>query len=245
MLTVHEVAEFAKVSVRTLQYYDRIGLLRPAARSKAGYRLYDDDNLVRLQQILLFRELEFSLKDIGDIVNSPEYDRSRALQQQIQLLRLRRRRIDELIDLATSLKDGVETLTFKPFDTSEIDEYTAKAKEEWGSTPQWQEYERKSAGRTKAEQSAMGEKLLTLFEPFAAMAAEGADPASAEALAQAKRIQDFITEHWYTCTDEVFLQLGRAYGSGGDFTRNIDAHAGEGAGEYAMRAVEAYVASRS
>ncbi len=243
MLTVHEVSELAGVSVRTLQYYDKIGLLCPATRSEAGYRLYDDEDLARLQQILLFRELEFSLKDIREMVDSPQFDQSRALEQQIKLLELRRKHIDDLIDLAKSMKRGVSAVTFKAFDTSEMDEYAAQAKASWGNSPEWKEFERKSAGRTKGEQLAMGEELLDLFKPFGAMAAEGADPACDAAVAQAKCIQDFITEHWYTCSDEVFLQLGRAYGSGGDFTRNIDAHAGDGAGEFAMRAVEAYVAA--
>ena len=244
MLTVHEVSELAGVSVRTLQYYDTIGLLRPSTRSRAGYRLYDSEDLAHLQQILLFRELEFSLKDIREMMDSPQFDQSRALEQQIELLELRRKHIDDLIDLAKSIKRGVGTLTFKPFDTTEMDEYAAQAKATWGDSSEWKEYEHKSAGRTKEEQFAMGEELLDLFKPFGAMAAGGADPTCDAAIAQAKCIQDFITEHWYTCSDEVFLQLGRAYGSDGDFTRNIDAHAGDGAGAFAMRAVEAYVTSR-
>ena len=81
MKTVHEVSELAGVSVRTLQYYDKIGLLSPTMRSDAGYRLYDDADLARLQQILLFRELEFPLKEIKRIIESPDFDQERALQR--------------------------------------------------------------------------------------------------------------------------------------------------------------------
>lgn len=88
MMTVNEVSKLAGVSIRTLQYYDKIGLLHPTGYTDAGYRLYDDADLERLQHILLFRELEFPLKDIKMIVNSPDFDRSKALEQQIELLKL-------------------------------------------------------------------------------------------------------------------------------------------------------------
>ncbi len=241
MKTVHEVSELAGVSVRTLHHYDRIGLLKPTARSQAGYRLYSQDDLARLQNILLFRELEFPLKDIRSIVDSPDFDQDRALEQQIELLELRRERIDELIETAKAMrKKGEGTMSFDAFDTSKMDEYAAKAKASWGNTPEWAEYERKGAGRSAREQAALGDALMSLFKPFGEMAAAKTDPASAEAQAQARAIQDFITEHYYACTDDVLLQLGRAYGAGGDFTRNIDEAAGAGAAEFASKAIKAY-----
>ncbi|MCR4637933.1 MerR family transcriptional regulator, partial [Ruminococcus sp.] len=85
MMTVKQVSELTGVSIRTLRYYDEIGLLQPAAHTESGYRLYDDTALERLQQILLFRELEFPLKDIVRIVSSPDFDRKKALEQQIEL----------------------------------------------------------------------------------------------------------------------------------------------------------------
>lgn len=90
MMTVKEVSNLTGVSIRTLQYYDKIGLLHPAHRTQAGYRLYDDTALERLQQILLFRELEFSLEDIRKILKNPEFDREKALEQQITLLTLKK-----------------------------------------------------------------------------------------------------------------------------------------------------------
>lgn len=257
MRTVHEVSELAGVSIRTLQYYDKIGLLRPAARTEAGYRLYDDGNLERLQQILLFRELEFPLKDIRRIVESPDFDRTRALDQQIELLELKRERIDGLIALAKDIRakgaesradnktDGKEkamgSVSFEAFDKSKVDEYTAQAKASWGDTAEWTEFEQKSARRTAGEEEALGAELMALFKPFGRMALEGADPAGEEARAQAGRIQNFISEHYYRCSDEVFAQLGQMYGAGGDFTRNINDTAGEGAAEFAAKAVAAHL----
>ena len=240
--TVHEVSELAGVSIRTLQYYDKIGLLNPAARTDAGYRLYDEADLARLQQILLFRELEFPLEDIRRIVDSPDFDRKRALQQQIELLELKRAHIDDLIELAKSMQSTeVEAMSFEAFDTTELDEYTAQAKASWGTSPQWQEFEEKSSNRTKEKERNLGEELMDLFIPFGEMTAAGDDPASDKAREHAARIQAFITEHYYQCADEIFAQLGQTYGAGGDFTANINAHAGDGAAEFAAQAIAAYV----
>ena len=104
MMTVHEVSGLTGVSIRTLQYYDRIGLLHPAEYTDAGYRLYNDAALETLQQILLFRELEFPLKDIQRIIQSPSFDRQKALDQQITLLELKKEHLDNLISLAREIK---------------------------------------------------------------------------------------------------------------------------------------------
>ena len=100
MRTVHEVSKLTGVSIRTLHYYDRIGILHPTETTLSGYRLYDDTALERLQCILLFRELQFPLKEIKRILDSPNFDRNRALDQQIALLELRMERLGDLIDLA-------------------------------------------------------------------------------------------------------------------------------------------------
>ena len=86
MMTVKEVSKLTGVSVRTLQYYDKIGLMKPTEYTASGYRLYDDTALETLQQILLFKELEFPLKEIKEILTRPDFDRSKALEQQITLL---------------------------------------------------------------------------------------------------------------------------------------------------------------
>ena len=104
MMTVNEVSKLTGVSIRTLQYYDKIGLLHPAKYTEAGYRLYNDAALETLQQILLFRELEFPLKDIKEIISRPDFDRSKALEQQIKLLTLKKEHIENLIDLAKGIK---------------------------------------------------------------------------------------------------------------------------------------------
>ena len=103
-MTIHEVSDLARISVRTLRYYDKIGLLKPSARTDAGYRLYGRSDLARLQQILLFRELEFPLKEIRAMIESPRYDQESALDQQIELLQLKREHLENLIAFAKDLK---------------------------------------------------------------------------------------------------------------------------------------------
>ena len=239
MMTVNEVSKLTGVSIRTLQYYDKIGLLHPAAVTEAGYRLYDEAELETLQQILLFRELEFPLKDIKKIISSPDFDRSKALGQQIELLKLKKEHIENLIDLAVGIKAmGVRFLTFDAFDTKKIDEYAAQAKASWGTTPAYKEYEEKSKGRTKEETRDIYRGMQDIFAEFGA--ARNNDPASDEAQALVKKLQDYITEHFYTCTKEILSGLGKMYAGGGDFTKNIDSFGGEGTAEFAHRAIEIY-----
>ncbi len=239
MMKIHEVSRLTGVSIRTLQYYDKIGLLHPADYTDAGYRLYDDAALETLQQILLFRELEFPLKDIREIISSPDFDRSRALEQQIELLKLKKEHIENLIDLAKGIKAmGVKTLKFDAFDTGKIDEYAAQAKASWGTTPAYQEYEEKSKGRTKEDNRKIQQGMMDLFGEFGQI--RHTDPASEEAQAMAKKLQDYITEHMYTCTKEILGGLGKMYAGGGDFTKNIDSFGGEGTAAFAAKAIEIY-----
>ena len=167
MRKIHEVSELTGVSIRTLQYYDKIGLLRPAQYTEAGYRLYDDAALETLQQILLFRELEFPLKEIKEIIGSPDFDRNKALGQQIELLMLKKEHIENLIELAKGIKLlGVRNLKFDAFDTRKIDEYAARAKESWGTTPAYKEYEEKAKGRTKEEDRKIYQGMIDICGEF-------------------------------------------------------------------------------
>lgn len=132
MMTVNEVSKISGVSVRTLHHYDHIGILPATQVTEAGYRLYDDHALERLQQILIFKELEFPLKEIKEILDSPDFDRSKALEQQIQLLEMKKAHLQNIIDFARGIKAiGVKTLSFEVFDTKKIDEYAKQAKDTW------------------------------------------------------------------------------------------------------------------
>ena len=239
MMTVNEVSKLTGVSIRTLQYYDKIGLLHPAKYTEAGYRLYNDAALETLQQILLFRELEFPLKDIKEIISRPDFDRSKALEQQIKLLTLKKEHIENLIDLAKGIKLlGVRKLKFEAFDTSKIDEYAAQAKAYWGKTPAYKEFEEKYRGRTKEEDKKIYQGMIDIFGEFGQI--RNTEPSSKDAQALVKKLQDYITEHMYTCTKKILSSLGKMYAGGGDFTKNIDSYGGEGTAEFTSQAIEIY-----
>ena len=239
MMTVHEVSNLTGVSIRTLQYYDKIGLLHPSDYSGAGYRLYDENDLEKLQQILLFRELEFPLKDIREIINSLDFDREKALRQQIELLTLKRDHINNLITLARSIQlTGGKGMDFAAFDTGKIDEYARQAKESWGVTREYKEFEAKNSNRTLSELKSMGDKLMALIAEFGMM--KDKDPADPAVQEQVKKLQNYITENYYTCTKEILYGLGKMYAGGGVFTKNINAAGGEGTAEYAAEAIEVY-----
>jgi len=236
LLTVHEVSKKSGVSIRTLHYYDEIGLLPAAATTEAGYRLYDEESLVQLQDILLFKELEFPLKDILKIMNRADFDRDKALEDQICLLELRAEHLEKLIRYAKSLQTkGEQKVSFKAFDKSKIEAYEKEAKEKWGDTAAYKEFEKKTAGMGVADKQAAGEQLMDLFREFGTL--KDKDPACAEAQAQAKKVQDFITAHYYNCTKEIFAGLGQLYAAGGEMTDNIDAAGGKGCAEYASKAI--------
>ena len=138
MKTVKEVSRITGVSVRTLHHYDAIGLLKPTQVTEAGYRLYDDSALTRMQSILLFRQLQFPLKEIRIILDSPDFDPMEALSQQVHLLEMQRDHLEQLISHAREIqRTGVFTMDFSKFDTSEIERYTEEAKQKWGSTNAW------------------------------------------------------------------------------------------------------------
>ncbi|MEE0914575.1 MAG: MerR family transcriptional regulator [Ruminococcus sp.] len=239
MKTVHEVSKLAGVSIRTLQYYDKIGLLHPAKYTESGYRLYDDTALEKLQQILLFRELEFSLKDIKAIMDNPNFDRRKALEQQIALLTLKKEHLKNLIDLARDIKDiGVNKMDFTAFDTSKIDEYAAQAKSLWGNTPEYREFEEKSKNRTAQEEQTISTQMMGIFAEFGTMLK--LDPSAEKVQSQVKKLQDFITENFYNCSDEILYSLGSMYVSGGDFTENIDMTGGKGTAEFVFKAIKIY-----
>ena len=239
MMTVHEVSQLAGVSIRTLHHYDRIGLLHPTEVTKAGYRLYDDTALERLQCILLFRELEFPLKEIKGILDSPSFDRNKALEQQITLLEMKKEHLENLIGLAREIKTiGVSKLDFKAFGTQEMEEYARQARESWGQTEAYQEYEQKFAGRSLEQEQQMGIGLMSIIAELGRM--KEFDQAGEAVQAQIEKLQKYISEHCYACSDEILSSLGRMYVGDGRFKKSIDNAGGDGTAEYIHRAIEAY-----
>ena len=244
MMTVKKVSDLTGVSVRTLQYYDKIGLLSPTELTDAGYRLYDDTALERLQQILLFRELEFPLKEIKAILDSPNFESKKALSQQIELLELKKQHLENLINFARGIKMiGVRAVDFSAFDRTKMDEYAKKAREQWSDTDVYKEFIEKTKDRTQEEDELLAEGFMSLFVEFGTMKNESPD--SDKVQIQVKKIQDYITEHIYTCTDTILASLGKMYAGGGDLTDNINSFGGNGTAAFVAKAIEYYCAKKS
>ena len=239
MLTVNQLAKQCSVSVRTLHYYDAIGLLKPAQTTEAGYRLYDDAAVERLYLILLFRELGFRLKDIRGVLDAPDFDRNRVLDQQIALLEHKQRHLEYVANLARGIKQmGVKNLEFKNFDAKKLDDYARQAKTLYGKTDAYQEYEAKSAQRTKDQSNVINGQVMDFFVRLGAL--KGQSPGSGAVQAWVRELQAFLTKNYYTCTPEILMSLGQMYAGGGAMTENIDAAGGEGTGAFALAAIEAY-----
>ena len=239
MKTVNEVSKLTGVSVRTLHHYDEIGLLKPTSTTEAGYRLYDDTALERLQHILLFRELQFPLKDIKEILDSPSFDRNKALEQQIELLTMKKEHLDNLILFARGIKFlGVKYMDFSAFDTKKMDEYAAQAKESWGKTEAYKEFEEKSKDWTEETTGNIAKDMMILFAEFGQM--KDLDPADEKVQTQVKKLQDYITQHFYNCTNQILSGLGHMYAGGGEFTENIDSYGGAGTAEFTNQAIQIY-----
>ncbi len=239
MLTVCEVRDRTGDSVRTLHYYDEIGLLKPTEVTEAGYRFYDDAALKTLETILFFRELEFPLKQIRNILNSPRFDHRAALKDQLALLKLQKKHIEKLIALAEKniMEEGTMDMDFSAFDKTEMDQYAEEARERWGGTPAYEESRKKMQSCGKEDYDRLAADMGSVFAEFARL--RGSDPAAPEAQATVQKLQALITGRCYTCTDEILAGLGEMYVADERFTKNIDL-AGGGTAAFASEAIRIY-----
>lgn len=239
MRTVKEVSKITGVSVRTLHHYDAIGLLKPTKVTGAGYRLYDDTALSRLQNILLFRELQFPLKEIKVILDSPDFDPSEAIAQQIGLLELQYKRIGELIAFAREIQNkGATTMNFDVFDKNEIEKYKTEVKAKWGNTKAYQEYRQKDIAQNEDSYRKAADKLTAMFSELGDLKhlAPDAEQVQKKILA----LQKFITDNYYTCTNEILGGLGEMYIRDERFKKNIDRAGGDGTAEFVSQAISVY-----
>lgn len=234
------IKDFAKacgVSVRTLHYYDEIGLLKPSFVDEwTGYRYYDENSLLRMQEIMFYRELDFSLKNISQIISSPYYDKEKALSQQKKLLVLKKERLEKLI---LSIDDAMKgKVVMNAFDNSEFEKYKDEAKEKWGNTTAYAEYSEKSKNYGKDKFSAISGEMAEIFSKFnRAMKNSDADSDKAQALV--RELQNYITNNFYTCTKEILSGLGQMYVYDERFKNNID-KAGEGTADFVSEAIKIY-----
>jgi DNA-binding transcriptional MerR regulator len=240
-----QIKEFAKltgVSVRTLHYYDEIGLLKPAlVDAQNGYRFYDQNSLLRMQEILFYRELDFELKSIRDILSSPDYDKQKALAEQRKLLIFKKERLERIIAALDSAEKG--KIIMSVFDNSDYEtarkQYEVEAKQRWGDTDAYKECEQKTADYTKDKMQGVNDGLMSIFEKFADCMQNGNTADSTEVQVLVKELQNYITENYYTCTNQILAGLGQMYVADERFKTNIDKY-GSGTAEFALKAIEIY-----
>ena len=240
-MKINDVAKLTGVTVRTLHYYDEIGLLKPEEVNEAGYRVYTDKSLERLQQILFFRELDFPLNEIKELMENPLYDDKLAMKRHMELLIKKRERLDRIIELLSNKIEGDGKMSFKEFDSKEINaakqRYAQEVKDRWGTTDAYKESQEKTKGYDEKKwQDVLGNGggILKEFSDCRDM-----EPGSPNVQDLVKKWQDYITDNFYTCTKEILSCLGMMYVGDERFIENIDSH-GKGTAEFMAKAIEIY-----
>ena len=240
--TVKEVSRLSGVSIRTLHHYDNIGLLKPTQVTEAGYRLYDDAAMERLYLILVFREFGLPLKEIKDLLDGPEENRNRMLENQIRQMQHKVSKLNDQIAFAKGISVlGVNYMNFESFNPDRMDDYSAQAKTLYGKTDAYKEYEHKSKNRTKEQEKDLGDQVMDFFARLGSL--RPCAPDCEEARNWAKELQAFFTANYYTCTPQILQCLAESYAGGGSMTENIDRVGGSGTGAFAKEVIEAYVKS--
>lgn len=221
--TVKAVAKIAGVSVRTLHHYDEIGLLKPSSHSAAGYRLYQERDLERLQQVLFFKELGFDLKEIKRILADPDFDRRKALTEHRKLLLERQERFGRLIQSVdrtlVAMQRGIpmNAKMFDGFDQAALEE---EARQRWGDTPAWAQSSERWKGYTGADKAAMEREGTEIIQGL--VARMDRDPGDAEVQALIARHHAMICRWFFDCPKDIYRAIGDGYVDDPRFTAYWD-----------------------
>lgn len=248
-MTVGELARISGVTVRTLHHYDEIGLVVPSERTAAGYRLYADEDVLRLQQVLVFRELGLSLPEIASALDEATHgNRAELLRRHRAALAERRGTIDAMlaaVDHAIDvLEKGTQTMTMtstdfqKMFDGFDPDQYEDEARERWGDTAAYAQSQRRTASYGPAEWEKIRAEAAAIYARFAALKTAGAAPTDPRVQVAVADHRAHISRWFYDCTREIHHGLGQMYVADPRFTKNID-RAGEGLAEFISDAIAA------
>ena len=237
-MQIKEFAIATGVSIRTIHYYDEIGLLTPAYVDKiTGYRYYDENSILRMQEILFYRELDFSLKGIKEILTSPNYDKDKVLNEQKELLILKKERLEKIIFAIDAAMEGENVMSV--FDNSEFEKYKNEVKEKWGQTEAYKEHSEKTKTYSKEKWNNLASGMDQIMAMFSMCLKNGNEANSQEAQELVKKLQNHISENYYHCTNEILVSLGGMYVADERFKNNIDKHA-IGTAEYISKAINFY-----
>lgn len=246
-MTVGELSRISGVTVRTLHHYDEIGLVTPSQRTSAGYRLYSDEDVLRLQQVLVFRELGMSLPEIAGVLDdATSANRAELLRRHRAALADKRGKLDAMlaaVDHAISvLEKGTEEMTAqdfqKMFDGFDPADHEREAEERWGQTEAYADSQRRVKGYGKAEWEQIRKEAAAINARFVELLREGAAPADPRVQAAVEDHRAHISRWFYECTKEIHRGLGQMYVADPRFTRNID-RAGAGLAQFMSDAIAA------
>lgn len=241
-MKVKEVAELVGVSVRTLHHYDQIGLLTPKEITDSGYRLYSEENLETLQQILFFKELGFTLKEIKKIINSPLFNRQEALILQRKMLIEKRKKVDKMIETIDKtikhMAGEIQMTNEERFEGINVgfNQFEEEARRRWGNQS-IDEINAKLKGMSKDEQNDLSDRWDMIFNKLACLRDQS--PESQEVQATIKQWYDFLNENFSKYSLDAFYGLGQLYINDERFTKNIDQY-GEGLAKLMSEAMEVF-----
>lgn len=243
--SVGEVARFAGVTVRTLHHYDETGLLSPSGRTAAGYRRYDDADIVRLQQVLFYRELGFPLDEIATLLDDPQVDAMAHLRRQHRLLTGRLRRLEEMraaLELTMEARQMGIDLTpeemLEVFGDDDPRQYAEEVEQRWGDTDAYRESRRRTSGYGKEQWLSIKAEGEEIERGFAAALADGVPPDAEEAMDAAEAHRQHISRWFYDCSCEMHRGLGDMYVEDPRFTVHYDDRA-PGLAQYVRDAIHA------
>lgn len=227
--TVQQLATLAGVSARTLHYYDEVGLLQPAGIRRNGYRYYEEKELLLLQQILFFRELDFSIDEIKRILSSPSFDMTRALQHHRRLIELKKNRLNRLLKTIDTTINTIHHTThmdekqlYNNFNQDEINQYAAEAKERWGHTDAYRQSQERTKNWTKEDYARIKHDADTWMKHFATHMKHKPD---------SDVVQELIDQHYnalrtfYEPNLELYRGLAEMYISDERFTSYYERYA--------------------
>ncbi len=238
-LTIKKFSILTGVSVRTLQYYDKIGLLTPDyVDKKTRYRYYSNNNYLRIQEILFYKELDFSLKDILSIISNPSYNKIETLTKQKELLLIKRMKLDNIINNIECLEKG-ENINMNEYNNKYEENklrYKNEVLERWGNTDIYIEHNSKTKNYSKNKWNEIEIKMNEIFKKFNILLNNNIEVNNKLVLNEVKRLKDLITETQYTCTNEILLSLGNMYVHDERFRNNID-KVGIGTASYINKAI--------
>lgn len=246
MYKINEVSKLTGVSIRMLHHYDKIGLLSPNKRTDSNYRIYNNDDISRLYQILIFRELEFPLQEIKRILDDKDFNKEEALKSQRNLMIEKKKRLQRIIE---SIDDAIENLegetmsknNFKAFDYEEVKKHQEKYKEEtekrYGKSDAYKESQEKTSKYSKNDWDNIMKEADAIYEELAKLMDK--DPSDEKVQKLIEKWRNHITTNYYNCTIEIFRGLALMYVGDERFTKNIDKY-GKGLAKFMSDAMNIY-----